>query len=251
MLNFYKRLKVSGVYFVITLLLLIFPLLFVTSYLYPGLLFWLDGGWQALQIIFLVNIIAGPLLVFFVYKVDKKHFYKDVAAIAAIQMVAAMFGFYALYSVRPVAFVFDEKSFFTVSKSQITKDYVAVFEKQIVGKKNDKVPMFIVSLPSDLKQKRQIAEEMAKSGRPFYVNPNLWESNINASNVCLNETLINKLKKVETRSIALNMLKELSESECLAMIQLRFGQALVVFDKNSGLILSKYKEVNLGHLAED
>lgn len=250
MLDFSKRLQVAGVHFFLTLSILIFPLLMVTKYFYPGVFFGLDGGIEALKIAFVVDLVLGPLLVFLVYKTDKKHFYKDVLVIVLFQIIAVGFAFYTMYNVRPVAFVFDEKAFFSVSRKQITDEYEKSFKEQVLKNNGTNFPNFTVKLPSDLKEKRQLAEEMGKSGRPFYINTNLWDSNVSSS-VCMNVALINKLKTSEAKIMAEKMSTELLANECLVMAQLRFGQAIMVFDKTNGLILDKYKKVNLGHLLED
>lgn len=108
-----------GVAFAIHLVssLLIFSILVIVMLLYwfPGELFFIDGGWQGLKLVAMVDLVLGPALTLLLYKPGKPKLILDMTMIASIQIAALAFGFYTTYHQRTVAIVYSEKAFSTVS----------------------------------------------------------------------------------------------------------------------------------------
>ena len=82
---------------------------------YPDDLFWMDGGWQGLQIIAPVDLVLGPALTLIFYRPWKKKLKFDMTAIAAVQIAALSYGVFLAYNQRPAAIVFAENRFETLS----------------------------------------------------------------------------------------------------------------------------------------
>lgn len=82
---------------------------------YPDELFWMDGGWQGLQIIAPIDLVLGPALTLCFYRPWKKNLKFDMAVIATVQIAALGYGIYAAYNQRPAALVFAENRFETLS----------------------------------------------------------------------------------------------------------------------------------------
>ncbi|MBX2836336.1 MAG: hypothetical protein KTR35_05745 [Gammaproteobacteria bacterium] len=101
----------------LVLSLLIFSTLVFTMlvFWFPGKLFYLDGGWQGLKIVALIDIVLGPAMTLFLFKPGKKSLVFDMSVIASIQIAALVFGFYTTYQQRTVAIVFSHEGFSTVS----------------------------------------------------------------------------------------------------------------------------------------
>lgn len=101
----------------LTLSLLIFSsLVFVMlMWWFPGELFFLDGGWQGLKIVALIDLVLGPLLTLVLYKPGKKDLVFDMSCVAAFQLAALAYGFYATHQQRTVAVVFADRNFTTLS----------------------------------------------------------------------------------------------------------------------------------------
>jgi len=101
----------------LTLSLLAFStLVFVMLMLwFPGELFLLDGGWQGLKLVAMVDLVLGPALTLFLYKPGKPKLKLDMSLIAAIQIAALGYGFVATYQQRTVAVVFAEGRLTTLS----------------------------------------------------------------------------------------------------------------------------------------
>lgn len=84
---------------------------------FPGELFLLDGGWQGLKLVAMVDLVLGPALTLLLYKPGKPKLVLDMSMIAAFQIAALAYGFYATYQQRTVALVYAENMFNTLSAS--------------------------------------------------------------------------------------------------------------------------------------
>ena len=115
----------KGVAFAIhlTLSLLIFStlVLMMALFWFPGDLFFIDGGWQGLKLVAMVDLVLGPALTLLLYKPGKPKLALDMSLIAAFQIGALAYGFYATHQQRTVAIVFAEQGFNTLS-AQANKD---------------------------------------------------------------------------------------------------------------------------------
>ncbi len=109
----------KGVAFAIhlTLSLLVFSLLVIIMLLYwfPGELFFLDGGWQGLKLVAMIDVVLGPALTLILYKPGKPKLLLDMSMIALLQVAALGYGFYTTYQQRTVAIVYAERGFNTLS----------------------------------------------------------------------------------------------------------------------------------------
>ncbi len=84
-------------------------------YWFPGKLFFIDGGWQGLKLVAMVDLVLGPALTLLLYKPGKPKLVMDMSLIAVIQIAALGYGFYTTHQQRTVALVFAERGFNTVS----------------------------------------------------------------------------------------------------------------------------------------
>lgn len=100
-----------------TLSLLAFSalVLMMVLFWFPGELFLVDGGWQGLKLVAMVDLVLGPALTLILYKPGKPKVMLDLSVIAAIQIGALAYGFYTTHAQRTVAVVFAENSFSTIS----------------------------------------------------------------------------------------------------------------------------------------
>lgn len=76
------------------------------------------------QLMFLSNFCLGPLLVFIVYKENKRHLKLDLTILAFVQLSAFVFGVYSLYLKHPVYVVFTVDRFTLVNARNATPDKV-------------------------------------------------------------------------------------------------------------------------------
>lgn len=103
----------------LSLSLLVFSTLVAMMLLYwfPGELFFIDGGWQGLKLVAMVDLVLGPALTLILYKPGKPKLVMDMSVVAAVQIAALGYGFYTTYHQRTVAIVYAEKGFNTLSAS--------------------------------------------------------------------------------------------------------------------------------------
>lgn len=101
----------------LVLSLVAFSMLVVTMLLwwFPGELFLLDGGWQGLRLVAMVDLVLGPALTLLLYKPGKPKLLLDMSLIGAIQIAALGYGFLATWQQRTVAVVHAEGAFTTLS----------------------------------------------------------------------------------------------------------------------------------------
>lgn len=104
----------------LTISLLVFSSLVAMMLLFwfPGELFFIDGGWQGLKLVAMVDLVLGPALTLMLYKPGKPKLVLDMSLIAGIQIVALAYGFYTTHQQRTLALVFAEGTFFTVSANE-------------------------------------------------------------------------------------------------------------------------------------
>ena len=135
----------KGVAFAIhlTLSLLVFSLLVIIMLLYwfPGELFFLDGGWQGLKLVAMIDVVLGPALTLILYKPGKPKLLLDMSMIALLQVAALSYGFYTTYQQRTVALVFAENGFNTLS----ARDNRA-FDQQLLALNEQPAPLPAPSL---------------------------------------------------------------------------------------------------------
>ena len=112
-----NRYQASAVHLLLSIL--VFSALVAVMYWfwYPGKLFFMDGGWQGLKLVAMVDLVLGPALTLIVFNPAKKSLKFDLAMIALLQIGALAYGFYATYQQRPVAIVYTEGAFTTLSHS--------------------------------------------------------------------------------------------------------------------------------------
>ncbi len=101
----------------LTLSLLVFSTLVwaMLVHWFPGALFALDGGWEGLKLVAMVDLVLGPALTLLLYKPGKPKLALDMSLIAGLQIAALAYGFVATHQQRTVAVVFADGMFNTLS----------------------------------------------------------------------------------------------------------------------------------------
>ena len=94
---------------------LVFAYLFWFPYSFAHLGGFFDTAWM----IIFVDLILGPLLVYFIYKENKKHLTFDINVLLSIQLIAFVFGAYSLFLKHPAYAVFSVDRFVLTNVSNI------------------------------------------------------------------------------------------------------------------------------------
>ena len=120
-----NRWQAFGLHLVISLLLFLVLAGVIYFWWYPGILFWYDGGMEGMRLIAGVDFFIGPLLTLLVYKVGKKTLRFDLTCIAVLQVVCLVAGMMTVWLTRPVAVVYAENTFRSISY-HVYEDYGVV-----------------------------------------------------------------------------------------------------------------------------
>lgn len=126
-------------------------------YWFPGELFFVDGGWEGLKLVAMVDLVLGPALTLILYKPGKPRLVMDLSIIAGIQLAALVYGFYTTYSQRTVAVVYAENYFATVSAldHRAANEQLEALDRspqQLAGARILNVPVLMTPPPEDYGQ---------------------------------------------------------------------------------------------------
>lgn len=89
--------------------------------LYPDFLFPLDGGIKGLQLVLAVDLVLGPVMAFVIYNHQKSRREQtiDIALVVLIQLSAMLWGSYQVWSQRPIAVVYGDGRFVSITAGDI------------------------------------------------------------------------------------------------------------------------------------
>ena len=142
---------------------------------YPGFFFQTDGGWQGIRLIALVDLVLGPALTLIVYKKGKPGLKFDLSAIAMLQTICLTAGIYVVYGERPLAIVFSDGLFHSMSADDYHDSNQPVPDLSRFDTPD--LPWLTVELPEDLEavsairlqamQQRTPLATLAEFYRPF------------------------------------------------------------------------------------
>jgi hypothetical protein len=102
--------------------LVLFTIFLLIAYVwYPYKLFALAAGADLLRLIICVDLIIGPLVMLVIFDAKKKLIKMDVAIVLICQICFMSYGLWAMFSSRPVFFVFADQHFYLVKANEIDK----------------------------------------------------------------------------------------------------------------------------------
>jgi len=88
---------------------------------YPWPLFDLEGGWQGLRLVALVDIVLGPMLTLILFKAGKPGLKFDMSVVVLLQIGALLYGMWNLYDARPVLLVHAGDHFVSLSRGLVNE----------------------------------------------------------------------------------------------------------------------------------
>jgi len=136
---------------------------------YPDFFFIADGGWQGLRLIMTVDLVAGPLLTLVAYKVGKPSLRMDMTLIALFQTACLTGGTWVVYNERPLALVYSDGTFFSMSRKDFAEfDVDPAVLNALPGRWPKRVA---VALPDDPEQESELRAQALRSGRPLRTFP--------------------------------------------------------------------------------
>ncbi len=143
-------------------------LYFVFFWWYPGFFFDSDGGGQGLRLVLLVDLVLGPVLTLVVFDRRKPELKRDLAIIGTLQAVCLAAGVYVVWSERPLALVYVDGYFFSVSGDEFTS------EPELAGLPGRYPKQVYVTMPADPVEQSNIRSDAWRSGTPLRVKQELY-----------------------------------------------------------------------------
>jgi hypothetical protein len=131
---------------------------------YPDFFFASDGGWQGIRIVAFVDLVLGPTLTLVVFNRSKprKELQRDLSIIGVVQLGCLMAGTYVVYSERPVAMVYADGSFQSMTADDYRSAGVSVPEFHSWS------PAWMsVVLPEDPTAQGEIRKRLLIKGQPL------------------------------------------------------------------------------------
>lgn len=132
---------------------------------YPEFFFTTDGGWQGIRIIILVDVVAGPLLTLVVYDRRKPELQRDLAIIVTFQALCLIGGTYVVYSERPLALVYVDGHFFSMSADDYRERGLDVPDLDHLPGPYPKRVM--VDMPEDFAEQSEIRRQAIQERKPL------------------------------------------------------------------------------------
>jgi len=103
---------------------------------FPGDLFFIDGGWQGLKLVAIIDLVLGPALTLILWNPKKKSLVFDMIVVALFQLAALAYGFVTTYDQRTVALVFSDRAFNSVANADLVEG-----DAKLVKKEGTPVPL--------------------------------------------------------------------------------------------------------------
>ena len=165
---------------------------------FPHSFFKLGGFNETALMLIVVDLILGPLLVFIIYKENKKYLKFDINVLLAIQLVAFVYGAYALYLKHPAYAVFIDNKFTLTNVSKIYPQQP--WSDQLKTTFFSSPKHVIANLPKNPKERQGLIFDIVLSGepdiheRPEFYHPLNMEA-VFTKSIPLKQLLINPKSK--------------------------------------------------------
>lgn len=240
-----------GVHLFISLMVFSTLVALMLVYWFPGDLFFMDGGWEGLKLVAMVDLVLGPALTLILFKPGKPGLKLDLSVIAAMQIAALGYGFYTTYHHRVVAVVFADNEFATVSAKDKALDDTKLLDLDITPKPVPAAQAFnipILLTPEHENYGEYLAEVMndypsAHGRSDQYVSIEDNHEKLRRGKKS-KEDLVSAgaLDKIETAAASRGM--SLGEIEVYAF-RARFSQGYALYDPKTARIVDYVSYVNI------
>lgn len=147
------KLKAFGAHLMISVVVFLGIIALTVWLWYPQPFFWIDGGLQITLLAAAIDIVAGPLLTFVVYRPKKPGLTMNLVVIAAVQAGALAWGVGTLYSQRPVLMAYvphNQNRFFPITEAQVAGGNRSLDELRQLSPYRP--PMVFIDMPEDSAQ---------------------------------------------------------------------------------------------------
>lgn len=249
-----SRFSAAGIHFLASLFLFSI-LLFIIIYIwYPQPYFSASGGWQGLKIVALVDLVLGPLITLAIFNSNKakKVLAQDLGIIVIIQLAALFYGIHTIYSQRPVAIVFWEGKFSTISAQAMDKQGINTNTLQQFS--NQSPPLIYAEKPTSVDGLEDLLNVIKTKKIPPTEQLNLYRPiksflpNVLEHSVDINEIISHNSDMAEQLQNLLKQTKTKKPDNSYLVLESKYQNIILVFSANAeiiGYLKAPYKK-NLG-----
>lgn len=134
---------------------------------YPDFFFSSDGGWQGMRIIVFVDLVLGPTLTLVVFNRTKPpgELRRDLSIIGTVQALCLAAGTYVVYMERPLALVYSDGLFYSMTADDYTNAGVPI--PDFDGIPGPYPKRIMVKLPQDYAAQSQVRGEALRKRIPL------------------------------------------------------------------------------------
>lgn len=159
---FKSKFKASLIHLALSILLVGLVIGSILFLFFPQLFIGVSDFKEIATILITVDLILGPILTFIVFKPNKKSLKFDLSVIAAIQIVALIYGAYSLYQVHPVYVTFNIDRFTLISAKDAEPEKAKLEEFNV--SKLTTAKLAFAKMPKDIDKKNEISLTAAMGG---------------------------------------------------------------------------------------
>ena len=232
------KLKAASIHLGLSILVFLVVLYFIFFDWYPEPFFTAQGGLQGMRLMAFVNLVLGPFLTFIVFNhlKPRKTMVFDISLIVLVQLCALVWGSYLVYTQRPVAMVFWNDAFYTVTADDYSEQGIDIPD---FSQFSAHVPPLIYSRPLttliEMEQFRQLTEKKI----PIYAHVSLYEniegnlSSIFSHGVDIEEVISKNFSmKSQLEEIAQGNVADYS----YIALKAKYQNVILVFEKSGSLV---------------
>ena len=210
----------------------------VTYLWFPGFHYWIDGGWQGLRMVSLIDLVLGPVLFLIVYRPQKPpHLLRiDFSILLLVQLSAMVYGLWRVHASRPVADVYLLDGFYPT----VAADYErhGVDPQRLRAYSSSHPPLIFLHHVEGQALKALIRKVMVQD-IPIYAQDVLWQPLRGQADdplVTDRSALLHRLQQSShpLHAALMRRFAPLSAHD-YALFNGRYGKALLVFDRQERL----------------
>jgi hypothetical protein len=159
------------IHFGISLVIFLVLLALMIGVWYPDFFFTTDGGWEGLQILIGVDLVLGPALTAIVYRPYKRGLLLDLTLIGLAQLICLLIGTYIIYTQRPLAVVYVDDHFISVSQGSF--DFAGTDSASLKTLPGKYPKQIYINLPKDKTERKALRKAQTHQG-PLHARPTLF-----------------------------------------------------------------------------
>ena len=150
------KFKATAIHLLFSLVVFVVLAYLIVFHWYPVPYFGVDGGWQGIRLIALVDMVLGPLITFLIFDLSKSRraIVFDIAVIFIFQIGALIYGINAAYSQRPVAIVAIDEFLFPVTFETFRGTVDST--EQLARLSPEKTPIIYAEYPTTRKEFEEV-----------------------------------------------------------------------------------------------